>query len=139
MFSISILLLKIKRYLHCAAHKLNLALQAACTHNTQIRKCCGTVSSVYDYIGGSNKRHAIFINMEAEEVSDPETLKNHCATRWTSRERSFDSLYETYEYVLKTLLHKDKPINHQMAQVHCLFTKASPLMIYFLFFAFYMK
>ena len=47
-------------YVHCHAHRLNLALQAALAEIEPLRNTLETVQSIYTYLEASPKRHALF-------------------------------------------------------------------------------
>ena len=64
------------------------------------RNCLGTLQSLYAFIEGSPKRHAIFKNLQTNQSG---TLKRVNGTRWSSRDKAVDSLINTYESVLSTL------------------------------------
>ena len=88
-------------YVNCHCHKLNLALSDALNLLTSARNCLGTVNSLYTFIEGSAKRHAIFLNSQLTNKAT--TVKRVDGTRWSSRERAVTSLVETYVFVLDTL------------------------------------
>ena len=48
-------------YVHCHAHRLNLALQAAVAENEALRNTLGTVQSIYTLLEASPKRHAFLV------------------------------------------------------------------------------
>ena len=93
-------------YIHCHSHRLNLALENALGSITEARNCLGTVQSLYSFIEGSPKRHAIFIN--AQLTNTPITIKRVDGTRWASRKRAVASLIHTYEFVFEALEYIDK-------------------------------
>lgn len=89
-------------YIHCYAHRLNLALQAACSAITEIRNALGTINSVYSFIGASAKRHMLFKDI-ATLGECYLSLKVLSETRWASRKHSFTAMKFTYSSVLKCL------------------------------------
>ena len=49
-------------YVHCYGHLLNLALQDTMTEIETLRNALGTIQSLYNFLHGSTKRHALFKN-----------------------------------------------------------------------------
>ena len=80
-------------YVHCHFHRLNLALESACSEKNEVRNCLGSINSLYSFIKGSAKREQIFLNFQLKQHR--KTLKKHCETRWSSRKRSIYSLVNT--------------------------------------------
>ena len=74
-------------YIHCYAHRLNLALQDACSSIAEIRNALGTITSMHTFIGAFAKRQILF-----EEIATSEncffTLKYLSDTRWASSHSS---------------------------------------------------
>ena len=87
--------------MNCHSHRLNLALQDALNKIPEARNCLGTLNSLYTFIEGSPKRHAIFNNMQLENQTS--SIKRVDGTRWSSRSRAVSSLIKTYGFVLDTL------------------------------------
>ena len=88
-------------FIHCRAHKLNLALQETNLKVQESRNCISSVNCLYAFISGSNKRYANFQN---EQLSSHQTsLKALSETRWAYRKHSFNSLVKIYPFVLNTL------------------------------------
>ena len=54
-------------YVHCYAHRLNLALQDTMASIEPIRNALGTIQSLYNLIEASPKRHSIFQNIQVKE------------------------------------------------------------------------
>ncbi|CAF1116873.1 unnamed protein product [Brachionus calyciflorus] len=81
-------------YVHCHAHKLNLALQDTCSNLVEVRNCIGTVNSVYSFIEASPKRHAIFEKLQMEKKKSELKLKYLSDTRWSSRYKAFKAIKE---------------------------------------------
>ena len=48
-------------YVHCYAHILNLAIQDTMNDVEPLRDALGTLQSLYNFLEGSPKRHAVFI------------------------------------------------------------------------------
>ena len=90
-------------YVHCHAHRLNLALQAALAENEALRNTLGTVQSIYTFLEASPKRHALFGEVRAD--SEPKlTLKSQSETRWSCRYESVNAVIQQLESITKALL-----------------------------------
>ena len=95
-------------YIHCHAHQLNLALQNACCAVRDIRNVLGAVSSLYNFLEGSAKRHAKLAEAQQSAAASSSnhptvTLKRLCETRWSSRYRSVHAVFSNYSAILETL------------------------------------
>lgn len=53
-------------YVHCYAHRLNLALEAACSKIFKVKEMVGIAKSLYAYVEGSAKRSHLFKNIQDE-------------------------------------------------------------------------
>ena len=53
-------------YVYCYAHQLNLALEHACESNKYVRNTIDKAKSLYDFIEGGSKRHALFQHIQNE-------------------------------------------------------------------------
>ncbi len=62
-------------YIHCYCHKLNLALESACTRNEAVLEVINLVKALHSYVEGSAKRHHPFQNLQDEATT---TLKRLC-------------------------------------------------------------
>ena len=54
-------------YVHCYGHLLNLALQDTMTEIETLRNAVGTIQSLYNFLHGSTKRHALLKEIEVHE------------------------------------------------------------------------
>ena len=72
-------------YVHCYGHLLNLALQDTMTEIETLRNAVGTIQSLYNFLHGSTKRHALFKDIEVHEEDVALTLKSLSTTRWSCR------------------------------------------------------
>ncbi|CAF1107795.1 unnamed protein product [Brachionus calyciflorus] len=90
-------------YVHCYAHKLNLALKGTCSQIIEVRNCIGIVNSIYNLIDGSAKRHNIFKNIQNEVNESNLTIKKLSDTRWSSRDRAFKAVKENLPTIFETL------------------------------------
>ena len=102
-------------YIHCHGHRLNLALQSTLADVEALRNALGTIQSLYNFIEGSTKRHALLKNIQIEDDGDTIslTLKSLSATRWSCRWMVVKAIYEQIYNVIKALLvlTKDKDPN----------------------------
>ena len=62
-------------YVHCHAHRLNLALGDSLSSVANLKNALGTVQSLYNFIGGSAKRVASFKDIKVEGKLLPLLLK----------------------------------------------------------------
>ena len=90
-------------FVHCRRHRLNLALHVALNQLTLARNCLGTVNSLFAFIKGTAKRHAIFLNFQLSDSKT--TFKRVDGTRWSSKDHAIPFLVKTYVFVLETLSH----------------------------------
>ena len=72
-------------YVHCYGHLLNLALQDTMTEIETLRNALGTIQSLYNFLHGSTKRHALFKDIEVHGQAVALTLKSLSTTRWSCR------------------------------------------------------
>ena len=84
-------------FVHCAAHRLNLATLTAVT--PKLKSALGEASGVIEFIRSSPKRLAMFDH----EQEDGTAGLHSCRTRWTCNERSLQSLISNWTAVLATL------------------------------------
>jgi hypothetical protein len=88
-------------YVHCYAHRLNLAVESSCNQIKDVRDIISIVQALYVFIEGSPKRHAQF-----ESINENDsflTLKKLCATRWACRHEAFKALCLSFSTVIKFL------------------------------------
>ena len=92
-------------YVHCHAHRLNLALQQSISSNTELRNCLGVIQSLYNFIEGSCKRHEVFSKIQREAGQKAKVLKGQCDTRWSCRyaavKSTMDNLTESVQALLE--------------------------------------
>ncbi|RNA30555.1 zinc finger MYM-type 1-like [Brachionus plicatilis] len=86
-------------YVHCYAHKLNLAIQKTCSTITEICNCIGSVNTICNLIEASPKRHEIFKNIQQEYMQK---------TRWASRNKALKSIKDNLPIIFETLIEIDK-------------------------------
>jgi hypothetical protein len=102
-------------FVHCFAHRLNLVIVDTCSKNTKVRNFFGIVASLYDFIEGSTKRHAVFKAVREQIESEMEKddflerrsgsrkLHSLSTTRWSSRVDNCHALTVNLVGVTKTL------------------------------------
>ena len=92
-----------------------MALQSALADVEALRNALGTIQSLYNFIEGSTKRHALLKNIQMEDDGHTIslTLKALSATRWSCRWMAVKAIYEQIYNVFKALLvlTKDKDPN----------------------------
>lgn len=93
-------------YVHCYAHRLNLALEAACSKISKVKEMVCTAKSLYAYVEGSAKRSHLFKNIQDESIRTP--LKRLCETRWNHRVLSFKAIKKSYASLLTFLSIQDE-------------------------------
>ena len=85
-------------FVHCAAHRMNLATLGAMT--TSLRNSHNEASSIIEFIRPSPKRLAAF---EHQKADDAPRLCSYSRTRWTTNERCLRSLLDKWVAVMDTL------------------------------------
>ena len=98
-------------YVHCYAHRLNLALQDAMSSVECLKNALGTIQSLYNFVGASAKRVATFKDIEVVDTNFLSlSLKSLSDTRWACRYDAMRAIDEQMERVIKVLilLSKDK-------------------------------
>ena len=88
-------------FVHCYAHKLNLALQDATNKLKAVSDVLLIVQNVSVFVERSAKRHTLFEHLQGDEKKA--TLHNFCATRWSSRYLALKSFVKLYKYLLTFL------------------------------------
>jgi hypothetical protein len=93
-------------YIHCYAHRLNLALEAVCHKIPSCSEMITTAQTLYAYVEGSAKRHHLFQHIQDEAVQT--TLKKLCVTRWHHRVASFRAIRDSYPSIITFLSIQDE-------------------------------
>lgn len=91
-------------YVHCYGHLLNLALQDTISASVSMRNCLGIVQSLYVFLEGSPKRHALLGRMKKEFGENQTTLKDQSDTRWACRYAAVKALLSSISSVIQALL-----------------------------------
>ena len=90
-------------YIHCFCHSLNLAIQDSSKGISIIRNALDTIQELSNLIRYSGKRKALLEKIRNDLSCDGPTLRPLCATRWTVKAKSFESVLLNYEALLETL------------------------------------
>ncbi|CAF4657931.1 unnamed protein product [Rotaria socialis] len=99
-------------YIHCNGHILNLCLVDVSTRVSSIRNNFGIVSSLYNLIENSAKRHAIFEEIQEEAGLQSLTIKQMSDTRWTCRWDCLKVVLIRYPQIISTLQLIEAPESH---------------------------
>jgi hypothetical protein len=91
-------------YIHCYGHLLNLALVKALSSVSSLKYCMGSVQSLYVFLEGSSKRHAILSDCQKELGQRPTSLKDQSDTRWCCRYVAVKAVVERLESIFSALL-----------------------------------
>ena len=92
-------------YVHCYAHRLNLALENACGKIRSCSEIIKTAQELHSYVEGSAKRHHLFQHIQNPESKT--TLKKLCETRWDHRHNSFKAIKKSLPSLLTFLKIQD--------------------------------
>lgn len=97
-------------YVHCYGHLLNLALQDTMTEIETLRNALSTIQSLYNFLHGSTKCHALFKDIEVHEEEVALTLKSLSTTRWSCRWAAVRAVLEQVPRIVEALvtLSKDR-------------------------------
>jgi hypothetical protein len=88
-------------FVHCYAHKLNLALQDATNQLKYVRDILLIVQNISVFVERSAKRHTLFEQLQGDEKK--RTLQNFCATRWSSRYLALKAFVQLFKYLITFL------------------------------------
>ena len=85
------------KYVHCYAHALNLVMTDA-TESCRIAKdFMGLIQSIATFISESHKRMQVWAKVNMESASGQQLLhrlQTFCATRWWSKDRALESVFD---------------------------------------------
>lgn len=93
-------------YVHCYAHCLNLALVSACANhkeNIKVFDFFGVIQSIYNFIEGSPKRHAVFEQLMQTVNTKLKTLKSLSETRWACRSEAVSAIQSQFDTVVQAI------------------------------------
>jgi len=91
-------------YVHCYGHLLNLALQDTMKEIEPLRNALGIIQSLYNFLEGSPKRHAVFKSVDLEDDLLVLTLKSLSVMRWSCRFEAVRCITEQMPRIMKALL-----------------------------------
>lgn len=86
------------RYVHCYAHCLNLVINDAVSHISEIRLFYDNLESLYVFFSAIGRWSLLM-----KEGTLKNTIKRVCPTRWSSRNQALDALRLRYFDVMKVL------------------------------------
>lgn len=89
------------KYVHCAAHNLNLVLNDACLNVPMLKDFYDICQKIYVFFGHSIKRWNDLRVVKNENIKF--TLKTLCTTRWSSRWQSVSAIRYNFVSILKVL------------------------------------
>ena len=91
-------------YIHCCAHRLNLALVDATKSIPFACEFFTLIEKLYVFLSAS-KAHSIFLDKQKEVSPDKQTLelKRLVETRWACRYNAIHTILHTYKAILLTL------------------------------------
>ena len=88
-------------FVHCAAHRLNLAVQDNLQEIQIVRDFIGVAQNLINFVKDSPKRLAFFKDMQNQYVTldnpNPITLLKYCPTRWCLRIKSLRTIIANYQ------------------------------------------
>ena len=98
-------------YVHCNCHVLNLVIVTSCSLPV-VRNMAGTTTELSNLFEISPKLQRMFTNVIALEAPDQKKnkLKNLCKTRWVYRHEAYDTFFELYSMIVRTLEAITNPI-----------------------------
>jgi len=96
-------------YVHCTGHILNLCLVDVSSRVQSVRNNFGIVSSLYNLIQGSAKRHKLSEDIQIEAGLKCLSVKQLCETRWTCRWECLKVILQRYSQIIETLQVMDGP------------------------------
>jgi hypothetical protein len=91
-------------YVHCYAHRLNLALRSALEKVEPLRNVLGILQSLNNFLASSPKRLAVLKNVQKNSDRISLTLKSLSATRWSCDWEAVKSVTEQLNDICKALL-----------------------------------
>ncbi|KAJ4941078.1 hypothetical protein JOQ06_027365 [Pogonophryne albipinna] len=93
------------KYVHCAAHNLNLTLNDSVKNIAVLRNFYDIVETLYTFFSQSIKRWSLLSGIMSSELSEhgKVTMKRLCPTRWCSRHDAIAALRYRYVDIMKAL------------------------------------
>jgi hypothetical protein len=84
-------------FVHCTAHRLNLAVQDSLTKNLSVRDFIGNIKDMISFIRDSPQRLAIFKKFQKDNSLN---LQKYCPTRWCVRIKSLKAVRDNYDALI---------------------------------------
>ncbi|KAF3859013.1 hypothetical protein F7725_021412 [Dissostichus mawsoni] len=93
------------KYVHSAAHNLNLTLNDSVKNIVELRNFYDIVETLYTFFSQSIKRWSLLSGIMSSELSEhgKVTMKRLCPTRWCSRHDAIAALRYRYVDIMKAL------------------------------------
>ena len=110
-------------YVHCYGHLLNLALQDTMTEIETLHNTLGTIQSLYNFLHGSTKCHALFKDIEIHDKDVAPTLKSLSTNRWSCCWGTVRAVLEQVPRIMEALVslskdHDPKTYNESNSLLH---------------------
>lgn len=92
-------------YVHCYAHRLNLALSATACHVKEAALFFSLLDKVDNFINGSIRRKGVFKAVQDDDTNITESLALPavCHHKWNFRERIVDVMHKRFNSVIQAL------------------------------------
>jgi hypothetical protein len=90
-------------YIHCHAHRLNLALQDALEEHHSASNVMAIAAALHNFFDGSYKRKSALKDDQQANHNGTTTTKRLDTTRWGSRQASFSSILKTIKNIITCL------------------------------------
>jgi hypothetical protein len=87
-------------YVHCYAHRLNLATEAACGVYPQVRDALATIQALSVHVTSSANRNYLFHHCSEESALQ---LKTFSGTRWLAKKASLQAIIQSYPTIVAYL------------------------------------
>eukprot|EP00794_Sanderia_malayensis_P009282 gene9282-10262_t len=92
-------------YFHCFAHRLNLILEKGVSTVPAVQDVFDTIGSIYRYLEGSPKRHALYERKLREKGITKGKIALHSLsdTRWAAKSDNLDTVVNTMPAIIEML------------------------------------
>ncbi|CAF2704956.1 unnamed protein product [Rotaria sp. Silwood2] len=89
-------------FIPCGAHRSNLVIKHSSSISVEYISLFNLLQALYNYIGGSVKRHMIY-KTKIDETNYGLLLKDLCETRWYARYESLNAVYISFHQLVECL------------------------------------